>query len=410
MIQTILVDRTNFADIKDQIITEIQSASFVGIDTETQDDARHEGLNRLGGYDPVTRKKAANKKTVFDFRRTVMTGFSVYPEGAEAAYYFNTGHADVHNRLGWDEARQIVEALPETSHWLAHNLPYELNVFKACYDYDLPRAICTLQLAVSAFGPDEYDPDVFRRTGQGGIAKLVPDLIRKSMGFENPQSIKPELEEVITKILAKESTSEWSYNGWVKEIAWGYGLKGLVKKIFKHEMTTFEQVLGGKAHMGQLSGEEVAGYGAEDAYWVVPLFHHLLGHMSRSCPAAIPAFFSQELPMVKMYSNIALGGWRVNFEAIKTTQKEERANNARLLRDLKGVIRQMLPFPTAPHEGLMKRDSWYANNWGKYRGQLEAWAKSPDSDDDFPEPSGSRGGQQRMGGRAGQAREHRPEP
>lgn len=379
-IKTVLVDRRNFADVKDQIQAEIAAADFVGLDCETQDDARHEGLNRLCKYDPVTRKKPANSKLIFDFRRMVMCGFSLYAEGSDTAYYFNLDHADEENRLVWNEVQPLLDA---SKQWIAHNAAFELTVFQSCYGYKLDPIIDTMQMAVSAFGPDEYAFSDFLGADQGGIKKLVPDLIRHSLGYTDPQNITPELEELMTKILAKQSTSEWSYNGWVKNIAYSYGLKRLVKHFFGYQMTTFEEVLGDKAHMGQLTGDEVATYGADDAYWVVPLFHKLLEYMTVNCPGAIQTFFDQENPMVPVYSSISTGGWRVNFPAINQNRADERANNAQLLRELKAIILQMLPFPEEPHPGLVKRDKWYVKNWDRYRNQIAVWANTPDSDDDF---------------------------
>lgn len=390
MIQTILVDRTNFADIKDQIITEIRAASFVGIDCETDDFQRHPGLNQFCGYRPDG-SKAKGKKLVFDFKRMVMTGFSVYAEGSQNAYYFNLWHADTNNRLSWDAVRCVVEALPETSHWLAHNAAFELTAFRSIHGYDLPRVIDTMQLAVSAFGPDEYDLDDFRRAGQGGLGQIAPELVRKSMGFVDSHNISNDLQEVITKVLAKQSSAAHSYNGYVKELAFGYGLKRLAKKFLGYTMTTFEEVLGNKTGMAQLTGAEVAAYGAEDAWAVVPLFHKLLSYMMEHAPSAVSTFFDVENPMVRVYSELSFNGLRVDSEAIFARKHSERANNAQLLRELKAVVRQMLPFPVTPHAGLAKRDSWYEKNHAKYRGQIEKWARSPDSDDDYVQNQQVRG-------------------
>ena len=36
-----------------------------------------------------------------------------------------------------------------------------------------------------------------------------------------------------------------------KSIAMGYGLKKIVASVFNHKMTTFEECLRGRAHMGR---------------------------------------------------------------------------------------------------------------------------------------------------------------
>ena len=115
--------------------------------------------------------------------------------------------------------------------------------------------------------------------GRGGIGKLVPTLQRLSENFD-PNNMSPELSEVVYKIIAKESTAEHSYNGFVNAVAYGYSLKNAVQSHFNHRMTTYEECLRGQADMGQLTGAEVAEYGGEDAYWVLPLFRHLMSYMA----------------------------------------------------------------------------------------------------------------------------------
>lgn len=376
-IQTILVDKTNFEQHAFAIMQGVKNASFTGIDVETQDSNRHAGLTALCGYKPDgTKSKTA--KLVFDMKRTVMTGFSLYPEGADAAYYINLNHADVENRLPWEQARKLIDAKPKGSFWIAHNAPYELTSFKNCYDLELDEVICTLQMAVSAFGPDEYDLSKFFGAGQGGIAVLRNQLLKLSMTYDpSSRSMPPELEELVGKIIAKESSAEHSYNGFVKQIAYGYGLKGLVKSFFDYQMTTFEQVLGGKAHMGQLTGAQTSAYGAEDSYWAVRLFRHLMAHMAKTNPDVISTFFEQENPMIHVFSNIWHEGMRVKTENIFDQRDAERVGMAHTLRGLKETIKGLLPFPAEPHEGLMTED-WYKKGHAKYRKQIVDWANSPD--------------------------------
>lgn len=388
-ITSILVDRRNYALLRDQILAEIRNASFVGLDCETEDSDRHEGLNQFCGYKPDG-TKAKNKPLVFDFKRIDICGFSVYAEGSEFGYYFNLHHADALNRLEWFEVREVLEALPETSHFLCHNAAFEYAVFKSCFDYDLPRVIDTLTMAVSAFGDDEYDMTDLLGAGQGGIRALLPDLLRASSRFD-PERMPNDLEELIGKITAKQSTAKHSYNGYIKEIAYGYGLKGLVRKFLGHTMTTFEEVLGGKAHMGQLTGEEVVAYGVDDAWAVVPLFHHLLAMMVRANPEVVSTFFDQENPMAKVFADLSVQGVRVNTRNILTRKDTERAEAAGILREMKAEVKAMLPFPLYPHEALAKRDSWYASNWVKYRKQITDWASTPEGMDDFSEVYQTRG-------------------
>jgi DNA polymerase I-like protein with 3'-5' exonuclease and polymerase domains len=383
----ILVDATNFDAIAPQIIAELQASDFAGIDTETQDDNRHAGLMAFCKYDPITRKKAKNTKTVFDLNRTVMTGFSLWPEGVAHSYYINLAHADMPNRLPWEKASTLVRALPESGHWVAHNAMYEIAMFRVCHGFNLPRTICTLQMAVSAFGPDEYDHNAFLNHRQGGIKVLLPELTRQISGFtpEKPRDMKKPLAEVVSKILAKESDAAHSYNGYVKEIAYGYGLKRLVQIFFGHKMTTFEECLGDHAHMGQLTGAEVCDYGADDAYWAMRLFRHLMAYMAQNCPTAIPTFFAQENPMVAVFADIWVNGMKVNADAVIKRRDMERINNAQILRDFKAHLNTMLPFNPLPHAGLAKHDAWYSKNdaYLRYRQKVVDFASTPNVDDPF---------------------------
>lgn len=380
--KTVLIDNRNFDQYAIKIINAIKAAPFIGIDVETQDSNRHEGLNTLCKY-REDGTKPSNSKLIFDFQRMVMTGFSLWPENHDEAYYINLNHADVENRLPWSKAKLLVEAKPESATWVAHNAPFELAAFASCYGVYLDNVVCSMQMAVSAFGPDEYDRADFVRAGQGAIRNLLPEIMRKAVRYEPDSGKMPaDLEELVGKIIAKESTAAHSYNGFVEEIAYGYGLKQLVKRFFNYQMTTFQEVLGGKAHMGLLTGEEVVAYGADDAIWAVKLFRHLMTYMARNCPDTIRTFFNQENPMIYVYAAIRLGGMRVNTKAIVERREAERRVMAEVLRDMKKVIRGLLPFADEPNEELLA-EGWYKSGYTKYRKQIVDWANSPDSTDPF---------------------------
>lgn len=381
----ILIDARNFDEMVPIIIDELSKVQFAGIDTETHDDNRHEGLNLYCKYDEETRKKSKAAKLVFDVHRTVMTGFSIWPEHGPKSYYVNLNQADVENRIPWEKAVALIDALPEDAHWVAHNASYELTMFRACYGYMLPRCICTMQMAVSAFGPDEYSVSDFQAIGQGGIKNLVPDLMKKAHLFnvEKPRDTPKPLAELMSKVLAKESKAAHSYNGLVKEVAYTYGLKRLVQMFFGEKMTTFEEVLGDDAHMGQLTGEQVVAYGADDAVWAMKLFRHLMAYMAQHCPDTIPTFFSQENPMVGFYSDMWYNGMVVNSEGITARRATERETQAIILRELKQHLRTMLPFRDEPDPNLMKLEKWYSKGYEKYRRKVEEFAWSAPEEDDF---------------------------
>lgn len=380
MPKTVLIDRNNIDFILPALIPILEKTEFIGLDTETQDSNRHDGLNKYCGYDDDG-KKGERSKTVFDMRRTVMTGFSLYPEDSEYEYYVNLNHADIENRVPWDKAKKLLDARGPDSHWVCHNASYELTAFKSCYDYDIGNYICTMQMAVSAVGPDEYRIEDFISAGQGGIKNLLPAIMRESARWDPERDMPAALSELVYKVLSKQSDAAHSYNGFVKEISYGYGLKALVAKIFNHKMSTFKDTLGENAHMGQLTGEETAKYGAEDAYWALRLFRHWMEYMAANCPETLECFFTQENPMVKEYSNVWVGGLKVNVDAIWSRRDIERANMANILREMKAVVRQLLPFDDTLWSSL--DDAWYLKNGQRYRKQIEDWARSPDSKDDY---------------------------
>lgn len=384
---TLLIDRRNFDDEVQALRHHIATADFIGIDIETHDDDRHEGLNTLCGYDPVTRKKSKGKKLVFDHRRTTLCGVSFYAEGMNHPVYLNVGHADVENRLTHDEIRALLTAKRDGAYWVAHNAPFEITMLRQTLGHDLmPGVICTMQMAVSAYGPQQYPLSKWQSCGVGAMERLIPDLVDLSLTDFDTETNKMsgKLEELVGKITAKESDAAHSYNGLINAISYGYGLKQAVKSHFGHTMTTFEQCLGDKAHMGLLTGDEVAAYGAEDAFWAIKLFRHLLTMMDVETSKV---FFQQENPMVGVYANVWQGGMRVNYDAIEDRVGVERNAAAETLRKLRAAIRWFLPFPDEPNEHLMKRESWYQKNHAKYRAAITDWALMEDAPSAFEELS-----------------------
>lgn len=381
----ILVDARNVQEVLPQIIEAVSKADFTGIDTETQDSNRHNGLNILCRYDPETGKKPQNSKLVFDINRTIMCGVSLYPDGHDYTYYFNLGHADVENRIPWEVVRIILNSKKEGAYWVAHNAPFEIVHFKTCWDYDLRDVICSMQLAVSAYGDDEYPIHKWVSQGLGEMKKLLKDLRLASAGHVPGETMSPALSDIIGKITAKESDANHSYNGFCKDISYGHGLKAAVKSFFGVEMSTFKETLGDNAHMGQLTGDEVVSYGCDDAYWCIRLFHELLGFMAHHCPNAITTFFEQENPMIYLYADMWRVGMRVNAEAVLKRRAEERVNFAKLVRRMKGLLAQLDYSEKPLDEKLKKYDhKWYTEkSRARYMQMISEFCALPDSSDDY---------------------------
>lgn len=389
--RTQLIDARNpelIGDLK-QIIAK---SDFTGFDLETEDSRRHDGLNKFCKYNDEGFKKS--KRTVFDWRRTTICGASFYSEEApETAFYLNFGHADVENRLPIELLTELLNARKDGGHYIAHNSAFEQTVCKSVLDFDfVPGSIvCTMTQAVSAYGPDTYSLEAWHAAGQGEIGKLVPDLLRHSAGYDRETGeLSPQLAEIVYKIIGKASRAAFSWNGFVNAIAYGYGLKQAVLSHFGYKMQTFEETLDGEAHMGLVTGEQVASYGADDAYWAVRLFRHLLVYMLRNGGTAlVNTFFEQENVMPAIFASVSIGGMRVNAPAIRERTEAERGTAAQILRDMKAAA-STLQMPEAPNERLLKYDArWYGlkkdGTWGydTYRQKVQDWLDLDDAADDY---------------------------
>lgn len=387
MVESILIDNTNFDILVEHVCNQISQAKLIGFDLETHDANRHDGLNQFMKVNDEG-QKSASKKLVFDTRRTTITGFSLYPDGSDYAYYVNLAHADEDKRVPWAKARRLLDAKQAEAFWVAHNAPFEITMMKTSLDYELTNIICTLQMAVSAYGPDEYDIGAFRRARLGEIQKLIGPISRAFRSYKPGENMDAEQADLFSKVISKQSDAAHSYNGVVNSVAYGYGLKKAVETWFGVKMRTFEETLGNKVHMGQLTGPEVVAYGADDAYWAVRLYHRLLQYMIETNPAVVNTFITQELPMIHVYSEVWREGMRVNKPSIEERRKLERTNMAVALRKLRSGIRALLPFEDTLNEGLLKHDGkWYTNNGPKYRETLRRWALLNDTANDFDEVS-----------------------
>lgn len=374
MIKSVLIDARTSPDELERVKAELATCEVFGLDCETQDEGRHAGLNAYNN----------KQRHVFDHRRTVMTGFSTYVENSDTAYYFNLAHADVENRLPASVVSDILGSVNPEAITVAHNAPFEIVMFRQCHGQELQNIVCTLQMAVSHHGPDEYDlNDFYAAPLPRSFLKFAADIVREWATYDG--STTGAQQELLGKFIAKESSSDHSYNGFVKSIAMGYNLKRLTETAFGYKQTSYNDVLSahGATHMGELTGEQVVAYGADDAYWAVRHFRRMLDDMMANNPKALKAFLDTENKMVQLYADSWQEGIRLNQEQVYERREMERHAMAQVLRDYKSQIRGQLPFNAEAHEKLKEREKWYANNWQSYRSRIEAWAKSADSDDDF---------------------------
>lgn len=370
-----------------EILPKVKKLGLVGFDIETHDVNRHDGLNQFMSVDPQATVYKKPKKLVFDINRTVVTGFSLYIDNDDTKYYFNLNQADVENRIPWEMIKPLFDHLRDLCIWVCHNFSYECTIMAKTYGYDLgQRYLDTMQMAVSAYNADEYHPDRLFKHGLGGIKTLFPEIAKTFKGWEYGQEMTTPQMELLGKVIAKDSIAAHSYNGLVRSVRYGYGLKEAVMSFFGYKMDSFEETLGGRPHMGCLTGEEVLSYGADDAYWCVQLYHALFGYMQGVSPKLFEVFIKQENPMPYIFSQRWQKGVRVNFPAIKGRQESERVAYTEILREMKSHIVALGGFGEGPSPVLAdKQSKWYIGSSGEayknYRERILNFANSPDGDD-----------------------------
>lgn len=390
----VLVDATNFNGLQAEITAELSASELIGFDLETYDEA-HEAL--------LDYRKEKPKSVIFDVRRTTIAGFSTHCKDSDTSYYFNLSHADVENRLTLEQVLPIIlTMLGSGGMVICHNSVFELTMVKSDWGIDLNQhdnVVCTMIMAVTAYNPDEFRVSDFLEQRLSAMGQRVLDdkqsiftLAKKlfpqnSDGRVDKYNLNDKQRKLVGKVVAKSSTASFSYNGMVKKLSFGYGLKGMVEKFFDFKMTTFKECLGEAKNMGELTGAQTAAYGADDAFWALKIYEHLFDYMIKTNPQVVKTFFEQENPMAAHYSQMWLTGLKVNGPAIRERVVMERESMAQILRDLKVSIRRALPFPKEPHEKMYAKITNYKGKNGdaylRYRGMIEDFANTPDSDDDY---------------------------
>lgn len=429
-IRKVLVSNHNYEACVEQVLKSLTKGRLVGFDIETHDNDRHQGLNQFMAVDPNAVVYKKSKKLVFDLNRTVITGFSLYIDGDHSMYYFNLGHSDEHNRIPWENVEPLLAHIKANHTWIIHNFAFERTMMNSTKNFELGKNyIDTMQMCVSAYNADEYDPQRLFETGLGEIKSLFPAVATVFKGWEQGQEMSTEQTDLLQKVIGKQSDAAHSYNGLVKSVRYGYGLKEAVQSWFGFKMDNFVDTLVQKVwltgltvpevmatagltkkkaeelvsalpnvppenqfievkrpHMGWMTGEEVLSYGADDAYWCVALFHAVYQYMMRSNPSLFPVFMKQENPMPYIFAGRWQKGVRVNLPAIKERQGLERQNYTKILRELKTHLVSLGAFPAEPSTQLVnKQPKWYAGadgtNYLKYRERWDAIRYADDGDD-----------------------------
>lgn len=376
-----LVDRRNLTEVLAKLKPILANTQLLGFDIETHDALRHDGLNDLMKVDEDG-KKSAGSKLIFDTNRTTVTGFSLYPDGTNESYYFNIAHADTQNCIRFEEVQPLLDSY--TGYFIIHNAPFEIVMLEKGLNtkWKLPhgRVLDTLILCVTAYNSDTYTKAEFAKRQLTGLYKLLPDI----MTAYGAQDIEKQ-EDLVNKFCAKESDAAHSYNGFIKDFAWGFNLKKASKHWLGYTQTTFEEVLKGKAHMGELTGAEVVAYGADDAITCVGIYHEVMAWLMRESPKAIKTYFEQENPCCWVYAQMNATGMRVDVEAIYKAREEQRLEYAKALRKMKTILATGLKsvWTGEPSQQLVKYEKWYEKGRERYLSLIKQFVDLPDTLSDY---------------------------
>ena len=380
-IELVLVDRTNIQEW-DKFISEQMSIpqNFCAYDIETSQREAHEGIKKLMKIDDDG--FSYGKKLIFDFKRTKITGASFYfgHSAGDKSFYVNFGHADTENIINISYLWKWMDlAKKANANLIIHNRQYEHSVHLGSYNYELPNAFCSMQLCVTAYNPDEYKKSELINAVVNGIKPLIPEIDRCFSDYEKG-SLTFQQEEVLGKFCAKSGTATHSYEGIVKSIAYGYGLKKAVKSWFGHQMLEFKDTLGDEPDMEALTGAQVLAYGADDAIWAYRLFFRMYSYLQTNNPKVLETYLMVENPITKVFSETTVGGMKVNRPEIIKRQNTMRGEVAKNLVAFKKALREIMPESLPEqHEKLAKYEKWYkSESHLKYFNQIKSWLGTSD--------------------------------
>ena len=385
-VQNILVDRNNIQDWDVFFMEQVKTPNnLIGYDIETSQRDAHEGIKKLMKVDDEG--FSHGKKLLFDFKRTKITGASFYfgKTHPDKAFYINFGHADTQNTVDISYLLKWMETAKQHNNTLIiHNVPYEYCVHRGSYDQVLPNTLCSMQLCVTAYNPDEYHKNNLQAAVLRGIKPLIPEIEREFSNYEQGK-LTFKQEEVLGKFCAKSGKAAHSYEGIVKDISYGYGLKKAVKSWFGYQMVEFKDTLGDEPDMEALTAAQVLEYGADDAIWAYRLFFRVYQYLQQVNPDVIGTYLSTENPITRIFAETTIGGMRVNKEEILMRRDTMRESFTESLLELKRAVRENFPDEMPPmHEKLMKYEKWYKPaSHEKYYRLFKQWIESPDDLDSY---------------------------
>lgn len=385
-VTNILVDRNNIQEWDVFFMEQVKiEGNLWGYDIETSNREAHDGIKKLMKIDDEG--FSHGKKLLFDFKRSKITGASFYfgKTHPDKAFYVNFGHADTHNTIDISYLLKWMETGKRHNNTLViHNVPYEYCVHRGSYDQVLPNTLCSMQLCITAYNPDEYKKNDLPMALSRGVRPLIHE-IEQAFGDYEQGKLTFKQEEVLGKFCSKTGKASHSYEGIVKEIAYGYGLKKAVKSWFGHQMLEFKETLGDEPDMEALTAAHVLAYGADDAIWAYRLFFRVYQYLQQVNPNVIATYLNTENPITRVFAETTIGGMKVNKGEILNRQRDMREQVALELIELKKAIREVFPEELPPlHEKLLKYEKWYKpESHEKYYRYIKQWIATPDNLDSY---------------------------
>lgn len=385
-VERILIDRHNIASWDSFIMDQLSKPNnLFGYDIETSQRDAHDGIKKLMKID--SDGFSHGRKLIFDFKRTKIVGASLFfgHTAATIAFYVNFDHADKENTLHLSYLWKWLDlAKKNNCSSIIHNVQYEYSVHLGSYGYRLPETLDSMQLCVTAYNPDEYRKSDLTMAVVAGVKPLIPEIERAFSNYEYG-NLTFQQEEILGKFCAKSGGASHSYEGIVKNIAYGYGLKKAVKTWFGYQMATFEETLGENADVESLPAAAVASYGADDAIWAYRLFFRVYNYLQQVNPDVIQTYLNTENPITRVFAEATIGGMRVERKQILKKQEVMRTSVAEVLLKFKQYLRENMPKTLPPmHEKLSKYEKWYKpESHQKYFNYVQDWVNTPDNLTDF---------------------------
>lgn len=124
--------------------------------------------------------------------------------------------------------------------------------------------------------------------------------------------------------------------GWMINENLSQSLKQSVARIFQYSMKKYEDTVGDKGHMGNITGEEGYSYGMDDAIWTLKLFYFYYQH-----PAFSDTYYQIfKQPLIAAIGDHYINGQSINLKVLEELHLEDIKDRQKIISDyqvLQGV-------------------------------------------------------------------------